>query len=73
MVFFSKPPKRIFTNLRKVDITDGAHMQTSLNETLFGIWVINSNEQMVCIQISLYYDNIYETIFNKVISFSNLY
>lgn len=46
------PPKiRIFYT------TDGSHTQTSFHNTLFGVWGIHENNQMVCLEMVLYYDN----------------
>jgi hypothetical protein len=66
--------KLIFPNLRPLFYSDGAHMKTALNGTLFSLWGIDANDQIVLLAISLYYDNEGEDTWNKFLSFvKNVY
>ena len=61
---------KMFPKLRKVFSTDGAHMQTSLHGTMFGLWGIDADDRIVCLALALYYDNESEATWKKFMSFS---
>ena len=61
---------KMFPKLRKVFSTDGAHMQTSLHGTLFGLWGIDADDRIVCLALALYYDNESEYTWKKFMSFA---
>eukprot|EP00978_Attheya_sp_CCMP212_P047762 scaffold426750_cov71-Attheya_sp.AAC.1 len=66
--------KLIFPKLRKLYYADGAHMKTALHGTLFGLWGIDANDQLVCLALSLYYDNEGEDTWNRFLRFvKNVY
>ena len=43
-------------NIKNFRTTDGCHMQTSLHDTIFVFWGIGTNDQVVSLEMALYYD-----------------
>ena len=53
----TKWSKIMFANIRKVSTTDGYHMQISSHGNIFGFGIIDANDQMLCLKMSLCYNN----------------
>ena len=49
--------------------TDGANLWTALNGTLFGFWGIDTNDQMIRLAITLYYDTEYYNTWTRFMIF----
>lgn len=47
----------MFPHMKTVFATDGAHMKTELGGTVFSLWGVDANDELVCLALSVYFDN----------------